>query len=226
MSRPVSRALFGNVSRMCPRCVWVFFLTVLCVMACVPMCPPVCSCRVCVLECALGQGFFPLCFAVFSDVCWRSLLMFRLLCLRPALAQASRGRFSLTRRLALARSPEKLGAARPRSKRDHAISKHSYRLLRHAGDKAQRCARKLQIKTFEHVSPANIYERAAVHASKQRNCKSVSVCNKNIIILTENRAAPTSLSRVLHNIKIHGNPHNSEKSCRNLKPCDLNTISG
>ena len=90
-------------------------------------------CPGCVLECALGQVFSPLCSAVFLMSAGGHFSCFDYYALRPALAQASRGRFSLTRPLAWARSPEKLRAARPRSNQDHAASKQLYRLLRHAG---------------------------------------------------------------------------------------------
>ena len=70
------------------------------------------------------------------------------------------------------------------------------------------------------------YERAAAYAKvNSKTASPASFCNKNIIIM-EKRAAPTSWSRVLQNIKIHGTPHNSEKSFRNLKRLDLNTILG
>ena len=108
------------------------------------MCPDVSPhaqllCPGCVLECALRQGFFPLCFAVFLMSAGGHFSCFDYYALRPALAQASRNSFSLTRPLALARSPEKIRAARPRSKQDHATSKHSHRLLRNDADEAQRC---------------------------------------------------------------------------------------
>ena len=73
-SRPVSRAPFGGVSRMCPRCVRTVFLMVLCILARVRKCPVVLGCcvpyvsQMCPRMCpvfVLGHCCFLVCFTLF-----------------------------------------------------------------------------------------------------------------------------------------------------------------